>query len=201
MNTRPHLFQSVLRTPLHSTCIRWTDREASDKKSFQTDIAFYFYNTRYGEVLMASTGLGLCWLAFIGNREEAVKELAAQYPLASFVQAKGHGQEEALMLINEDKVLSTPIVVHVGATDFQLEVWQHLLQIPSGCTLNYGDLALALGKPGAARAVGTAVGSNPLAYVIPCHRVVRNNGAPGGYRWGLDLKRKILDFELNAQPE
>lgn len=95
-----------------------------------------------------------------------------------------------------------PLCLVLRGTPFQLQVWQALLEIPFGHTCSYGQLAASLGCPGAARAVGTAVASNTLAYAVPCHRVVRATGARGQYRWGAERKARILDWEAHqlAQP-
>jgi O-6-methylguanine DNA methyltransferase len=90
---------------------------------------------------------------------------------------------------------STPIPLHVRGTKFQLEVWRALLEVPPGEVTTYGRLAEAVGRPGAARAVGAAVAANPVAYLIPCHRVVRASGELGGYRWGVRRKRAMLEWE------
>jgi AraC family transcriptional regulator of adaptative response/methylated-DNA-[protein]-cysteine methyltransferase len=91
-----------------------------------------------------------------------------------------------------------PLTVFVKGTDFQLRVWRALLRIPSGRLTTYGQLAAAIGAPSAARAVGSAVGSNELAWLIPCHRVIRQTGAAGEYRWGAVRKRAMLAWEASA---
>ena len=88
-----------------------------------------------------------------------------------------------------------PIRVLLKGTNFQIKVWEALLKIPAGAAVSYGALAEAAGRPGAGRAVGTAVGRNPIAYLIPCHRVLRSNGAVGGYRWGTARKKAMLGYE------
>ena len=90
---------------------------------------------------------------------------------------------------------STPIKLHVSATNFQLQVWKALLNCPSGARVSYQDIAKAVGNDNASRAVGTAIGANPVAFLIPCHRVIRQSGALGGYRWGLDHKQALLSWE------
>jgi AraC family transcriptional regulator of adaptative response/methylated-DNA-[protein]-cysteine methyltransferase len=83
----------------------------------------------------------------------------------------------------------------LDGTEFQLKIWEALIEIPAKTTTTYADIAEKVGKPKAVRAVGTAVGANPIAYLIPCHRVIRTDGTLGGYRWGLDVKKKMLAFE------
>jgi len=87
------------------------------------------------------------------------------------------------------------VSLYVRGTDFQLQVWRALLEVPPGEITTYGRLAEAVGRPGAARAVGGAVAANPVAYLIPCHRVVRTSGELGGYRWGVERKRAMLEWE------
>jgi AraC family transcriptional regulator of adaptative response/methylated-DNA-[protein]-cysteine methyltransferase len=89
-----------------------------------------------------------------------------------------------------------PIVLSVQGTDFQVSVWKELLRIPSGSVSSYAEVAKALNNQKAVRAVGTAIGANPIALFIPCHRVIRSNGEVGGYRWGIGRKGNILDFEV-----
>jgi O-6-methylguanine DNA methyltransferase len=115
----------------------------------------------------------------------------------------GDGLEETAMDGSRDRAatpspVSSPIVplpLYVRGTDFQLQVWKSLLEVPPGEVTTYGRLAEAVGRPGAARAVGAAVAANPVAYLIPCHRVVRASGDLGGYRWGVERKRAMLDWE------
>src|SRR5690606_14591818 len=90
---------------------------------------------------------------------------------------------------------SEPLAVHVRGTNFQLAIWRALLRIPEGKAVSYGQLAAACGKPGAARAVGSAVGANPVAVLIPCHRVIQQSGALGGYRWGPERKLALQAWE------
>ena len=94
-----------------------------------------------------------------------------------------------------------PLQVMLKGTNFQIKVWEALLRIPEGAVVSYGALAEAIGRPGAHRAVGTAVGRNPIAYLIPCHRVLRNSGEIGGYRWGTARKRAILAMEAAVRAE
>ena len=95
-----------------------------------------------------------------------------------------------------EKTVDKPLLLLLQGTNFQLQVWQALLRIPEGCVTSYGYLAKKVGKPTASRAVGTAIGNNPISYLIPCHRVLRSDGGIGGYRWGVDRKLMILGREL-----
>ena len=108
-----------------------------------------------------------------------------------------------LSLFQRDWNNAEKIKLHLKGTDFQLKVWQALLQIPSGRLSTYGTMAAQLGNPKAARAVGTAIGDNPVAYIIPCHRVIQSGGQPGGYHWGISRKNAIIGWEsaLSASEE
>lgn len=153
----------------------------------------------FGECLIATTERGICRLNFFdGNLEQLVDALRQDWPMAE---------------IRRDDLRTTPLVEQIFArhsttktlplllrgTNFQLQVWQALLKIPVGMVTSYGFLAKHLGQPSASRAVGSAVGKNPLGYLIPCHRVLRSDGNLGGYRWGTERKLAILGRELACQ--
>ncbi|MEX2352819.1 MAG: methylated-DNA--[protein]-cysteine S-methyltransferase, partial [Gammaproteobacteria bacterium] len=161
-------------------------------------IIYGFGPTPFGECILASSERGICYLAFIdgNNHEEAIKELKAAWPRAELK----YRESDALKLISKIFNLQhtrqrVPLRAFVKGTDFQLRVWRALLQIGEGNLVTYGDLAAYIDRPRAARAVGTAVGANPLAYLIPCHRVIRNSGVIGDYRWGSNRKKIIIACE------
>ena len=104
-------------------------------------------------------------------------------------------QQEALKMFREDWSDLSRIKLHLKGTPFQIKVWNALLQIPSGALKSYAHIAGEIGDPNASRAVGTAIGSNPVAYLIPCHRVITSSGQPGGYHWGIDRKSAIIGWE------
>ena len=135
--------------------------------------------TPFGVARVASTSRGICCLVFL-EEEAFTSELARRFPGARMIAGEPllHGK-----------------VLHVKGTSFQVAVWRALLEIPPGETRSYGEIARRVGHPDACRAVGTAVGANPVSLLIPCHRVTRASGAPGQYRWGNDLKRTILARE------
>jgi AraC family transcriptional regulator of adaptative response/methylated-DNA-[protein]-cysteine methyltransferase len=161
-------------------------------------IAFGFHPSPFGECLLAVTARGICGLAFVegGEREALLEALQSRWeradlreepertrPLMPQVFAPFQGGEPA------------PLHLLVRGTNFQLKVWEALLRIPLGRVATYQDVVRAVGLPGAARAVGQAVGSNPIAFLIPCHRVIRQVGVFGGYRWGIARKRAMLARE------
>lgn len=153
-----------------------------------------------GRMLVATTDVGVCSIAFGRDDNELVADLRERFDKAQLVPAKGNTGwlAEAVAFVasqlSEHPVAAT-FPLDVRATAFQQRVWKALQQIPRGETRSYGDLALELGVPKAARAVGAAVGSNPVAVVVPCHRVIGKDGTLTGYRWGVERKRKLLDAE------
>jgi AraC family transcriptional regulator of adaptative response/methylated-DNA-[protein]-cysteine methyltransferase len=153
-----------------------------------------------GRMLVATTDVGVCSIAFGRDDNELVADLRERFDKAQLVPAKGNTGwlAEAVAFVTSqlsEHPVAAKFPLDVRATAFQQRVWKTLQQIPRGETRSYGDLALELGVPKAARAVGAAVGSNPVAVVVPCHRVVGKDGTLTGYRWGVERKRKLLDAE------
>lgn len=161
-------------------------------------IRFGFHETPFGTCLIGLTERGVCHLAFIDGSDyaTALNELQQSWPEATLTKAP----EESLSVV--DKIFSRtlemtePITLLLRGTNFQLKVWQALLKIPEGSLASYQQLAEQLGKPTASRAIGNAVGKNPIAYLIPCHRVLRGSGEIGGYRWGIERKKALLGREM-----
>jgi AraC family transcriptional regulator of adaptative response/methylated-DNA-[protein]-cysteine methyltransferase len=156
--------------------------------------------TPFGPAFIAVTDRGIACFAFLAGQdlEEQVAETQAHWPLSRLVR----DQEGTLAWIDRcfpDGPNAQPLPLLVKGTPFQIQVWRALLQIPEGVTVTYGGIARAIGRPGAVRAVGSACGRNDLAYLIPCHRVVRDTGALGGYRWGLARKQAMLAWESARQ--
>lgn len=156
-------------------------------------IKYGFFDSPIGTMMMASTDKGICKLSF-GKADEMLSELKEEWDKASFSQDQAHHQAWA------DTIFSThppahSIPINLRGTPFQLQVWQALLRIPEGQFISYGHLAKAIDKPSAARAVGTAIGQNPIGYLIPCHRVIRSMGTFGEYRWDRNRKRALLGWE------
>ena len=155
------------------------------------------FDTQFGKSVIASTEKGICYIAF-GEEKKMLDELKQRYSKASLVKNKTDWHTKALSIISgsEEK---TEIPLHVRGTEFQRNVWEELLQIPSGKLSTYKTIAEKVGKPKATRAVGTAVGQNPVSYLIPCHRVIRTDGGLGGYHWGIDVKKKMLGLGVLRQ--
>lgn len=158
-------------------------------------IHYQFMDTPFGKVLIASTSKGICKMSFVDRDEDALNELVAQFPNANFLQQSDELQQHALAIFSS-KTLDLPKVkLHLKATDFQLKVWECLLKIPKGQLSSYGNIAELLGNPKASRAVGTAIGNNPVAFLIPCHRVIQATGVLGEYHWGKARKTAIIGWE------
>lgn len=149
--------------------------------------------TTLGEMLVAATDRGVCRLSFAEGRDE----LAARFPNAELLEggAEFAGLLEQVVSVVEQPGDSRAIPLDVQGTAFQEAVWRELQRIPPGETRSYAEIAAAVGKPGAVRAAGSANGANNVAVLIPCHRVIRSDGSLGGYAYGLDIKRKLLERE------
>ncbi len=156
------------------------------------ELFYSFHDTMYGEVIVASSKKRIHWLAFVKSWREGVLGLNENFPGIKITEECKVEHLKAVKAIGHKKP-KKKFSVYPVATDFQVDVWHEVLKIPLGHTRTYGEIAKTLKLPiGASRSVGTAVGKNPIAFLIPCHRVMRSTGGLGGYRWGLKLKKKIL---------
>lgn len=158
-------------------------------------INYSFAESPFGDVLVASTTKGICHMAFFEDHEKALATLQQRFPAAQYRQMTDLIQQNALNIFTKDWNALDQVKLHLKGTDFQLKVWETLLKIPQGALSSYGEVAGAIGKPKASRAVGTAIGSNPVAYLIPCHRVIRGSGTIGNYMWGENRKTAIIGWE------
>jgi AraC family transcriptional regulator of adaptative response/methylated-DNA-[protein]-cysteine methyltransferase len=161
-------------------------------------VSYGFHVTPFGECLLAVTARGICSLGFVEpeNKPDALNEMLETWQAASIIENPEAGKNIIKQIFRQSSdQAQAPIKVLLRGTNFQIKVWEALLRIPEGTAVSYGSLADAVGHPGAQRAVGTAVGHNPVAYLIPCHRVLRTNGEIGGYHWGTTRKRAILARE------
>ena len=152
-------------------------------------------DTRFGRALIASTSIGICHIGFCQPGIEERMNLQAKFPRATFQFGKPELHQPAKRWLQEDFSPLNTIKLHVRGTDFQVKVWEALLKIPLGELTTYGDLAHQINHPKASRAVGTAIGDNPIAYLIPCHRVIRSSGIIGDYRWGSTRKTLLIGWE------
>ena len=158
-------------------------------------INYSFSETIFGSILIASTAKGICNIAFIENHKDAFSQLQAQFPNAKFVKRQDELQQKAIRILQSNNQNLYDIKLHLKGTEFQLKVWESLLKIPMGELTTYGAIAKDIGNDKASRAVGTAIGSNPVAILIPCHRVIRSCGNFGSYMWGTTRKTAIIGWE------
>lgn len=176
--------------------MRFRIERMTDSEFRNLNIDYGFYNTPVGEILIASTVCGICCIEFADNRDEALQLLCKRFAKSSQQIHPTEFHNQALRFFDKDGRLSSDeIVLHLYGTDFQIEVWRALLEIPFGKTSTYSDIAKAINNPHALRAVGTAIGRNPVAILVPCHRVLRSDGGIGGYYWGIEKKKILLEWE------
>nr|MBP6314188.1 methylated-DNA--[protein]-cysteine S-methyltransferase [Chitinophagaceae bacterium] len=158
-------------------------------------INYSFVQSPFGNIIVASTPKGICHLAFFEEELNAFNVLKSQFPNAEFRKRTDQIQQNALSIFSHDFSKLSEVKLHLKGTEFQLKVWQALLKIPLGQLSTYGSIAKSIENPNASRAVGTAIGSNPIAFLIPCHRVIQSTGLIGGYMWGNTRKTAILGWE------
>ncbi len=160
------------------------------------EIAWAVHPTPLGDALVATTPRGLCGLSFVEARDSAREELQARWPAARLREDANLTAATANEVARRMRGLThKPLRLVLKGTPFQIQVWTALLSIPEGQVTSYRGLALRAGAPSAARAVGTALGANPIGYLIPCHRVIRETGAIGDYHWGVQRKAIVLALE------
>ena len=158
-------------------------------------INYCFDDTPFGLIIAAATPKGLCHLAFSNSQDEAIVALMKRFPNAIYRQAQSIHTQAGLAFFHRDWTQLSKVKLHLKGTPFQLKVWESLLRIPEGQLTTYGALARRIGQPTASRAVGTAIGNNPVAVLIPCHRVIQSSGHFGGYRWGTTRKSALIGRE------
>ena len=160
-------------------------------------IIYGFHHTPFGECLVAITSGKVCYLAFLlgGNRARARREMEEVWPGALYKEEEKTTKSfvQRIFSVTGSGVLRVPVLMQ--GTPFQVRVWKELQNIPRGTTVDYKTLAERVGSPRAFRAVGTACGKNHIAVVVPCHRVVASDGSLGGYRWGVNRKKALLEWE------
>jgi AraC family transcriptional regulator, regulatory protein of adaptative response / methylated-DNA-[protein]-cysteine methyltransferase len=156
--------------------------------------------TVFGNILIASTEKGICHISFLPeNPEQPESDIIKRFPSAVFEQKADLHQQQALKMFRDDWSDLDRIKLHLKGTPFQIKVWNALLQIPAGSLKSYLDIANEIGDAHASRAVGTAIGNNPIAYLIPCHRVITSSGNLGGYHWGIDRKTAMIGWEASRR--
>lgn len=158
-------------------------------------INYSFAESPFGIIIVASTSKGICYMAFADDRDAAFSNLQAQFPNAKYTQVVDVAQQNALFIFKKDWSELSNIKLHLKGTSFQLKVWEALLNIPMGGLSTYLSVAKAIHQPDASRAVGSAVGDNPVAFLIPCHRVIKSTGEIGQYHWGATRKSAMIGWE------
>lgn len=168
----------------------------------QLHINYSFAETPFGNIIVASTSKGICHLAFADDEKEALQQLQTQFPKAQFRQVVDTIQQNALFIFTQDWKNLSKIKLHLKGTAFQIKVWEALLKIPLGDVSTYSLIANNINNPKASRAVGSAIGDNPVAFLIPCHRVIRSTGDFGQYHWGSIRKTAMIGWEAaKTNPE
>ena len=158
-------------------------------------INYSFAESPFGNILVASTSRGICYLSFADDEIQALHALQNKFPNASYRQMVDLLQQNVLYIFTHDWSKLHEIKLHLKGTEFQLKVWEALLKIPMGRLSTYGSIASQLEMPRASRAVGSAVGDNPVAFLIPCHRVIQSTGVFGQYHWGGIRKTAMIGWE------
>lgn len=164
---------------------------------FYVEYSYGFADSKFGKCCLAFLGRRLIALLFEADEEIAATDLARRFKTDNWLRDDRRAQECCRLIFDANELVETELI----GTPFQQLVWQTLMKIPKGELSTYAQIAVAIGRPKAVRAVGTAVGANPLAFLVPCHRVIRTDGGMGGYRWGLDLKKRILSDEEDVSKE
>lgn len=205
-NTGATLFDTALETGLsgtgrlHDLFIKIEGMTPGEYKNGgeQLAINYSFAESPFGNIIVASTPKGICHMAFTDdNHEAAFNVLRNNFPNATFKQIVDSIQQNALFIFKQDWRKLDEIKLHLKGTAFQIKVWETLLEVPPGGLTTYAGLAKKSGYTGASRAVGTAVGNNPVAFLIPCHRVIKSNGEIGQYHWGAVRKNAIIGWEAS----
>jgi AraC family transcriptional regulator of adaptative response/methylated-DNA-[protein]-cysteine methyltransferase len=164
-------------------------------------IRYGFHPSPFGTAMVSATERGLAGLTFAdeGDETAALADMTARWPKANFIPDQRTTAPYAERIFNRRRWRAEePLRIVLIGSDFEIRVWEGLLKVPFGCATSYSDLARRVERPGAARAVGAAVGKNPISFVVPCHRVLGRGGDLTGYRWGLTRKRAMLGWEAGV---
>ena len=184
---------------LHDLFLRWEAMSPGEfaRKGAGLTIHFGWFDSPFGRALAMGTDRGLCGMAFADDTGDqvAMADLRSRWPEASYNEAP----ERIAPWVQAAFDMKGDTALHLIGAPFQIKVWEALLRVPSGHVTTYSELAKSVGNPRAVRAVGTAVGRNPVSWLIPCHRALRKSGALGGYHWGLPVKRAMLAYEAARQ--
>ncbi|MFY0647199.1 MAG: methylated-DNA--[protein]-cysteine S-methyltransferase [Sulfitobacter geojensis] len=184
---------------LHDMFLRWEAMSPGEFARAGAGLTVYWgwFDSPFGLALVMGTERGICGLALAAEmgKDAAMQDLITRWPNATFVEDADRLRPWVLTAFGAEDSTRDKAPVYLIGAPFQIKVWEALLRVPSGHVTTYSDIASAIGNPKAVRAVGTAVGRNPVSWLIPCHRALRKSGALGGYHWGLPVKRAMLAFE------
>ncbi len=184
---------------LHDLFIRWEAMSPGDFALKGDGLAIYWgwFESPFGPSLVMGTDKGICGIGFAAEtgEEEAMRDLTSRWPKATFIEDPMMLRPWVLQAFGAGQNAADPTPLYLIGAPFQIKVWEALLTIPSGNITTYSEIAGHIGAPKAVRAVGTAVGRNPISWLVPCHRALRKSGGLGGYHWGLPVKRALLAYE------
>lgn len=185
---------------LHELLVNIESMTPAEFKNAGASLVIYYstQTTPFGEICIASTQKGICHISFLEPQEDPIFNIKRNFANAQIIHQEMSIHQEVIHFFTNTATLTSPLHLHLKGTPFQLKVWEALLKIPQGNLKTYGEIAVAIGNPKSSRAVGTAIGSNPIAFLIPCHRVIQTSGLFGGYMWGPIRKTAIIGWE-NAQ--
>ena len=183
---------------LHDMFLTWEAMSPGDFAKGGAGLCIYWgwFESPFGPALVMGTDKGICGLAFADETgsDTAMADMIGRWPKADFVEDPMRLRPWVNAALGTDG-RHDPAPLYLIGAPFQIKVWEALLQVPTGHVTTYSEIAQTIGTPRAVRAVGTAVGRNPISWLIPCHRALRKSGALGGYHWGLDRKRAMLAWE------
>jgi AraC family transcriptional regulator of adaptative response/methylated-DNA-[protein]-cysteine methyltransferase len=184
---------------LHDLFLRWEAMSPGDyaKAGADLEILWGWFESPFGPALIMGTDKGICGIGFSAEmgREATMTDLMRRWPNATFTEDPAAIAPFAAQAFPREGSNREPAQLYLIGAPFQIKVWEALMRIPTGHVTTYSDIAKTIGNPKAVRAVGTAVGRNPVSWLIPCHRALRKSGGLGGYHWGLPVKRAMLAFE------
>ncbi|MFA3916906.1 methylated-DNA--[protein]-cysteine S-methyltransferase [Ruegeria hyattellae] len=184
---------------LHDLFMRWESMSPGEysRKGKGLEIYWGWFESPFGPALVMGTDKGICGIGFAAEtgEETAMEDLISRWPQAEFIEDPMQLRPWVLSAFGAESEKLDPTPLFLIGSPLQIKVWEALLRIPSGHVTTYSEIAEAIGQPRAVRAVGTAVGRNPISWLIPCHRALRKSGGLGGYHWGLPVKRALLAYE------
>jgi len=161
----------------------------------ESTISYSFFDSPFGEMIVASLPQGVCYVGYVAPNKDPLQELRNRFPKSKLQLQKNRRHAHVEKLFAGKWRKRKPLLLYLKGTAFQLKVWEALLQIPTGALSTYSKIAASVGSPKAQRAAGSAIGRNPILYIVPCHRVIAQNGKLGGFYWGIEKKLELLNVE------